>query len=179
VQLPFRLTCHRSGPLPQRVGDPGINSSRSILGSMVGSVKDCHDLRFLRYGCHTFPTWVPYQLPIFREGPWCHELFHHGPVLELVLDRVRVVQIRHFEKFLKMIFGHPSLAIEVMFGSRYTLLNRVVGSLVATAIAGYYGDVMGSPLLPLLAALSAIPSTLDSGLGGCSSATISSCFSVA
>jgi hypothetical protein len=179
VQLPFCLTCHRSGPLPQRVGDPGINSSRSIPGSTVGSVKDCHDLRFLRYRCHTFPTWVPYQLPIFREGPWCHELFHHGPVLELVLDKVRVVQIGHFEKFLQMIFGHLSLALEVMFSSRYTLLNGVVGSLVATAIASYYGNVMGSPLLSLLAAFSAVPSTLDSGLGGCSSATINSRFSVA
>jgi hypothetical protein len=88
-----------------------------------------------------------------------------------------VVQIGHFKKFLKMIFGRLSLALEVMFSSRYTLLNGVVGFLVATA--GYYGDVMGSPLLSLLATLSAVPSTLDSGLGGCSSATISSRFSVA
>jgi hypothetical protein len=84
-----------------------------------------------------------------------------------------VVQTGRFEKFLEMIFGQSGLALKIAFGSHYILLIRVAGSLVATAIAGYYGDAMRSPLLPLLAALSAFPGALGGALGGCGSATIS------
>jgi hypothetical protein len=48
-----------------------------------------------------------------------------------------------------MIFGRPSLALEVAFGSRYALVVGVSGFLVAALIASYYGGVMGSLLLPL------------------------------
>jgi hypothetical protein len=47
------------------------------------------------------PSW----LTAFGEGPWRYEHFHYGTVLELVLDRVRVMRIGRFEKFFKMIFG--------------------------------------------------------------------------
>jgi hypothetical protein len=90
-----------------------------------------------------------------------------------------VVRTGHFEKFLEMIIGRPSLALEVTLGSRYALLIGVVGCLVAATIASYYGDVMGSPLLPLLAALSSIPGAFDGGLGGCGSATFSGRFCIA
>jgi hypothetical protein len=90
-----------------------------------------------------------------------------------------VVRIGYFEKLLEMIFGRPSLALEVVFGGRYTLLIGVTGSLVATTVVGYCGDVMGSLLLPLLAALSAFPGALDGILGGCGSATISGHFRIA
>jgi hypothetical protein len=83
-----------------------------------------------------------------------------------------VVQAGRFEKLLKMIFWRPSLALDVAFSSRYTLLAGVASSLITAAIAGYYGDAMGSPLLHFLTTLSAFPSALDGGLGGCSSATI-------
>jgi hypothetical protein len=73
-----------------------------------------------------------------------------------------------------MIFGRSGLALEVAFNSHYALLIGVAGSLIAAAIAGYYGHAIGSPLVPLLATLSAFPGALDSGLGGCGSATISS-----
>jgi hypothetical protein len=79
--------------------------------------------------------------------------------------------------FVEMIFGCPGLVLVVAFGSHYALLVGVDGSLIVAP--GYYGDKMGSPLLPLLATLSAFPGTLDGGLGGCSSATISGCCCVA
>jgi hypothetical protein len=77
-----------------------------------------------------------------------------------------------------MIFGQPRLVLEVTFGSRYALLSRVTGFLVATAITGYYGDPMRSPLLPFLAACGTFPSALNGGLGWCGSATTSSYFNV-
>ena len=36
----------------------------------------------------TLPARVLPKLPTFGEGPRCHEIFHHGVVLKLVLDRV-------------------------------------------------------------------------------------------
>jgi hypothetical protein len=90
-----------------------------------------------------------------------------------------VVRTGYFEKLLEMIFGWPSLVLEVMFGGRYTLLILVTDSLVVTTVVGYCGDVMGSLLLPLVAALSAFPGALDGILGGCSSATISVHFRIA
>jgi hypothetical protein len=74
----------------------------------------------------------------------------------LVLDGVRVVQIGRFKKFLKMIFGRSGLVLDVAFGSCYALLAGVAGSLVVVAVVGYYNDVIGSLLLPLLATLSAL-----------------------
>jgi hypothetical protein len=84
-----------------------------------------------------------------------------------------------FKKFLKMIFGWPRLVLEVMFGSRYTLLTRVAGFLIATTVAGYYGDTTGLPLLPFLATLGTFRSTLNGGLGWCGSATAGGHFCVA
>jgi hypothetical protein len=74
-----------------------------------------------------------------------------------------------------MIFGKLSLVLEVAFGSCYALLIGVTCFLIVDAIAGYYGDAMGSPLLPRLATLSTFPGTL----GGYGSTTISGCFCVA
>jgi hypothetical protein len=71
-----------------------------------------------------------------------------------------------FKKFLEMVFRRLSLPLEVTFSSRYELLAGVVGFLIVIAVAGLYGNVAGSVLLPLLAALSAFPGTFDSGLGG-------------
>jgi hypothetical protein len=65
-----------------------------------------------------------------------------------------------------VIFGRLSLSLEVAFGSRYKLITRVVGSLIAVAVVGHYGNTTGSALLPLFAALSAFPSAFDDGLGG-------------
>jgi hypothetical protein len=90
-----------------------------------------------------------------------------------------VVQIGRFKKFLEMIFGWLGLVLEVVFGSRYARLVGVGGSLVAATFAGYYGDEMGLPLLPLLATLTAFIGALDGGLGRCGSATISGHYRVA
>jgi hypothetical protein len=76
------------------------------------------------------------------------------------------------KKFLKVVFGQPSLPLVVTFGSCYELLTRVVSSLVIVAIAGHHGNATGSALLPLLTTLSAFPGTFDGGLGGCGLATI-------
>jgi hypothetical protein len=90
-----------------------------------------------------------------------------------------VVRIGHFEKFLEMIFGLLSLALEVMLGSHYALLFGVADFLIVDAVAGYYGDVMALSLLPLLATLSTFPGAHGSGLGGYGSATIIGRFHVA
>jgi hypothetical protein len=87
-----------------------------------------------------------------------------------MLDGVWVVRTGSIEKFLEMNFGRAGLALEIAFGSFYVLLARVTSSLTTAAVAGYYGDVMGLPLLPLIATLTAYPRALD---GGCGSATIS------
>jgi hypothetical protein len=85
--------------------------------------------------------------------------------LSLYLDRVRVMLTVHFKKFLKVVFGWASLPLEVVLGSCYEPLTGTLGFLTAFAVAIHYGNKMGSALLPLLATLSAFPSTFDGGLG--------------
>jgi hypothetical protein len=120
----------------------------------------------------------PSRLHTFGEGPWRHEVFHHGTVLELVLNRVWVVRTSHYEKFLKMIFWRPHLTLEVMFSSRYAHLARDIGFLVTVTIACYYGDTSDLPILPFPTAVVAFPGTHNGGLGGCGSATISGRFCI-
>jgi hypothetical protein len=83
------------------------------------------------------------------------------------------------DKFLEMIFWRLCLAFEVTFSRRYRLLAGVTASLVVATIAGYYGDMEGSPLLPFLAALGAFPSALSGGLGWYGSATTGDHFRIA
>jgi hypothetical protein len=78
----------------------------------------------------------------------------------------------HFEMFFKMVLRCSHLALEAMFSGRDTLLARVTGFLIATAIVGRYDDAVRAPLLPLLAALGAFHSTLGGGhRWGCPAAT--------
>jgi hypothetical protein len=76
-----------------------------------------------------------------------------------------VVWTGRFEKFLEMVLRRPRLALEVSFGGHDTLLATVAGFLTATAIANHYGDTSRMPLVPLLAALGTLPSTLTGGPG--------------
>jgi hypothetical protein len=80
---------------------------------------------------------------------------------------------RSLEKFLKMIFGWPCLALEVTFGCHYALLIGVAGFLITAAIAGHYGDATGSSFQPFLATVGTFPGALNGGLGWCSSIIIS------
>jgi TctA family transporter len=89
----------------------------------------------------------------------------------LDIDRVWVMQIGQFEKFHKVVFGQPSLLLQVTFGSHYEPLTRVVGFLTAVAIASHHGDAIGSVLVSLLATHSAFAGAFDGVLGGRSSAT--------
>jgi hypothetical protein len=77
-----------------------------------------------------------------------------------------------FKKFLEVVFGQPSLTLEVAFGNRYELLTGVVGSLIAVPFADHYGNTMMSALLPLFATLSAFLGSFRGGLGGHSPTTI-------
>jgi hypothetical protein len=52
------------------------------------------------------------------------------------------------EKFLKMIFGWSCLALEVACSCCYTLLAGVTDFLITPGVVSYYGDTMGSLLLP-------------------------------
>jgi hypothetical protein len=71
-----------------------------------------------------------------------------------------------FEKFLEMIFGRPHLAFEVVFGSLYAFLAGVAYFFIIAAVAGYYSDTSGLPLLPFLTALGTFPSALMVALVG-------------
>jgi hypothetical protein len=108
-----------------------------------------------------------------------HENFHHGVILELVFDRVRVVQTCRFEKFLKMVLRIPRQALEVRHDSHEILLSRVASFLVVAIVARRDSDALGAPLLPLLAALGAFPRTIDGGFGWCCSIVDGGCFHVA
>jgi hypothetical protein len=81
---------------------------------------------------------------------------------------VWVMQTGRFKKFLELVFGWPSLPLEVTFGSRCKPLAGVIGllAIVVVAVASHHGTMMGSALLPLLAALSAFPGAFDGGLSG-------------
>jgi hypothetical protein len=83
-----------------------------------------------------------------------------------------VILVGHFKKFLEMIFGRPSLPLEVALDNRYELLTGVTGFLIIITTAGCYGDMMGSPLLPLLATHNAFSGTSDGGFSGRGLATI-------
>jgi hypothetical protein len=140
------------------------------------SVEDCHDFRSPGNRCRTLPSWVPSQFTTSRGSPGHHEFFfHHGAVFELVLDRVLVMWTCRFKKFHQVVFGRPSLPLEVTFGSCYEPLAGAVGFHTAVAIAGQYGNASGSALLPLRATLSAFPGAFVSGIGGRSPATASDC----
>jgi hypothetical protein len=82
------------------------------------------------------------------------------------------MQIGHFEKFLEMMFGHPSLLHEITHDSRYKLLTGVVSFVITVAVASCYGDTWGSPLLPLIATINTFSRTFDSCFGGRGPATV-------
>jgi hypothetical protein len=65
--------------------------------------------------------------------------------------------IDRFKKFLKVVFGQPSLPLEIAFSSHYKPLAEVVGFLPIIVVAGHYSKVTWSALLPLLVVLSALP----------------------
>jgi hypothetical protein len=66
----------------------------------------------------------------------------------LVLDWVCMVGIGHLEKFLEVIGGLPSLALEITLGGRAVLLVIAVRLLVIVIIAGSNCVPLGAPLLP-------------------------------
>jgi hypothetical protein len=73
-----------------------------------------------------------------------------------------------FKKFLEVVFGRPSLPLDVTFGSHYEPLVTAVGFLTAVFVASHYSNAMESALFPLLAALRVFPNAFDGGLGGSS-----------
>jgi hypothetical protein len=110
-----------------------------------------------------------------RESPLRHEQFHHGAVLELVLERVWVMRIGYFKKLLQVVFEWLSLPLEIMFGSHYEPLARVVSICPAAVVAGHYGKVTRLVLLRLLATFGAFPRAFNCALGGRDPAIASSC----
>jgi hypothetical protein len=129
-------------------------------------------------GAALFPPRSPPGLLPLEGAPNVMNFFRYGAVLGLVLDKVRVMQIGRFKKFLEVVFGRPSLPLEFAFGSRYEPLAGVVGFHTIVAVVGHYGDAMGSTLLTLLASLSTFPGAFDGGLGRHGSATSSDHFRV-
>jgi hypothetical protein len=78
-----------------------------------------------------------------------------------------------------MVLQLPCLTLEVALNGYNILLVEVASFLIITDVIGCDSDVVGAPLLPLLAILGALPSALDGGFGlWCSTAT-SGCFRVA
>jgi hypothetical protein len=142
----------------------------------VRSVKDRHDLHLPWNRCHALPAWVCLGLPTLGEGLERHQIFHHGAVLELVFNWVRVVWTDRFEKFLDMVLQLPCFMLEIMFDGRDILLTGVVSFLIVAIIVCRNSVAL---VLPLPTALSAFPSTLDGGLGSCFSTAAGSCYHIA
>jgi hypothetical protein len=92
--------------------------------------------------------------------------------LSLCLIGYGVMRTGRFKKFPEVVFGQPSLPLEVTFDSRYEPLTGAVDFLTAVAVAGQYGNATGSALLSLLATHTAFPSAFDGGLGGHDSASV-------
>jgi hypothetical protein len=81
---------------------------------------------------------------------------------ELVLDRVRMVQIGHFEKLLQLIFWLPRLALEVTHNGCDILLIRAVRVLIIIVTTSSVSDPPEVSLLPPLAPfLVPLPLTLN------------------
>jgi hypothetical protein len=76
-----------------------------------------------------------------------------------------VVRTCHFKKFLEVFRRLLHLALEVILGICEIHLTRVTSFLVVADVTGRNNDVLGAPLVPLLATLGAFPSTLNGGFG--------------
>jgi hypothetical protein len=139
----------------------------------VGSVIDHHGRHLPRKGCHALPARVSLRLLAFGVSPRGHEIFHHGTILELVFQHgVHMVRIGCFEKFLKMVFWLPRLALEIVLGGHDILLIGVVCFLVIIVATGSDCDPSGVSLLPLLATHNAFLSAFTDGFGRCRPATV-------
>jgi hypothetical protein len=96
----------------------------------------------------------PIGLPALGKSHRGHEVLH--ALFGLVFDGVCMVWADPFEKFLKMVFRLPCLALEVVLSDRDILLLGVVRFLVVVAAAGSNYDPLGASfLLPLDAFFSA------------------------
>jgi hypothetical protein len=97
--------------------------------------------------------------------------------LSLCLTGVWVMWICCFKVFFEVDFGRSVSLLEIMFGSHYKLLPRVVGFLPTTAIANHRSEATWSAFLPFLA-LSTLSGAFHGGLNGRGPATISGRFHV-
>jgi hypothetical protein len=84
------------------------------------------------------------------------------------------MQTSRFKKFLEVVFGHPSLPLEITFGCRYIPHTRVIGFFPTLVVVGHCTPVTRSALLPLVAALSTSSSALVGVFSGCGLTTVRS-----
>jgi hypothetical protein len=116
-------------------------------------------------GCCALPARVSLRLLALGASPRGHEIFHHGVMLQLVFDGVRMVRTGCFEMFLEMVVRLVRLVLEIMLDGHDIILIGAVYFLVI--VVGSDCNPSGVPHLPHLAALNAF----TDGFGRCRLAT--------
>jgi hypothetical protein len=101
------------------------------------------------------------------ESPRGHVVFHHGELLELVLDGACMVWIGSFKKLLQVVVWLPRRALEIRLGGCDILLIGVVHFLVVIVIVAVCDcDLLGHCFCPFLLPLALLLASLPVALGG-------------
>jgi hypothetical protein len=117
------------------------------------------------------------RLPVLGEGPRGHQILHHGTVLELVLDTVRMVHAGLLEESLEELCRRSCLALATIHGGCDMLLVGAVRFLVIIAvIVNHSCNPLRTLLSPLLAALGVLHGVLGSNIGWRRFAAAGGCF---
>jgi hypothetical protein len=95
-----------------------------------------------------------------------------------MFDRIHMVRIGHFKKFLKMFCRLSSLALEVAPSGHDILVRAVHFLIVVITAGGNHDSPGGGSLSPLFAALGAFLSAFTSGFGWCHPDAIEGYFSI-
>jgi hypothetical protein len=84
------------------------------------------------------------------EGSQGHEILHHAAKLELVLDRIHVVQTSLLKDHLKVVYGQSCLMLVIACGSHDTHHARATRLLaIATTVVSRFCGLLKMLLVPL------------------------------
>jgi hypothetical protein len=109
-----------------------------------------HDCLFFRERDDNLSRRVAFGLLALGKSPYGHIVLHHGPILQLVPNRVCMIGTCCLEKLLKVISGLSRLALEVVLNSGDDLFVGVTDLLVVITLvaAGSDLDSLEPPFQP-------------------------------
>jgi hypothetical protein len=111
---------------------------------------------------HLASTQVLIEFHAVGERPRDQEILHHATVLELVLDRVRVIRPSLLEQSLKMVCRRPGLALAATYGGHDVPHTGAAHFLVIVVIiVDRSHNLLRTLLASLLAALGALLGIMD------------------